>query len=925
AEDGGLTFYEPAINRFSHYRHDNNNEKSLSNDNARCVFEDDQHLLWIGSDGGGLNLFDKKTQSFTRFRYNKKDSNSLSSDNVVKIFQDSRKRLWIGTVGGGLNLFDRQTGKFHRFLHSDLNPNTILSNVVFALCEDGDGNIWIGTENGGVSIYNPETSKFYHYLHDEIDNESLSHNSVYDIYRDIYGSMWVGTFAGGLNIFNPDANRFIHYKHTSVSNSLSHNNVLCMAENNDGKLWIGTDGGGLNLFDPITKEFRRFLHEKGNDKSICGNYVLSVCQASDGNLWIGTWADGVTVYNPKKDTYQHFKNNMADTTSLSNNNAWVIIEDHDKNIWVGTYNGGLNLYNPATRSFTRFDNGSNNISSKKINSITEDSHGNLWLSTDGGGIEIFNKKTKTFTHLFYQEDKNSLSDNRVNYIYENRDGNLWISTMAGLNFYNTQTKSFTVYTTANGLPNNVIFGLLEDDKGYLWISTNKGLSRFNPRTATCKNFDLQDGLQSYEFKMRAFCKTKNGAMYFGGINGFNEFFPGNIKERAFDFPLVFTNFEIFNKKVPVALHENDSPLKKDISETKDITLPYSSSVITFEFASLSFSDPEKQQYAYKLDDFDKQWIDAGSTRTATYTNLDPGTYVFMVRRLNSNGAWSSPISLNLTISPPFWLTWWFRVAVLLVIAGSAVAFYKARINAVKRQRVILEEKVARQTIELTHLNEEEHKARVDAEKAREETNDANESLERKNQELEQFVYIASHDLREPLRTTTSYVELFRKQYGTQLDEKANKYLMLILQSSERMRVLITDLLDYSRLGNDRELQQVDCNLVLQEVLADLGIALNEAGATVNTGDLPVINAYTTGIKQLFQNLIANGIKFRKKDIAPQLNIQAIMKDNCWQFSVADNGIGMQQEHTDKIFNIFQRLHTRKEYEGSGIGLAHCKK
>jgi signal transduction histidine kinase/ligand-binding sensor domain-containing protein len=927
AEDGGINYYEPVKNLFTPYRHNKNDDRSLSNDNIRCAFEDSEHKLWIGSFGGGLNLFDKKTKSFTRFRYDEKDKTSLSNDNVVTIFEDSKQRLWIGTVGGGLDLFDRSTGKFRRFIHDKFNPNSILSDVVFALNEDNVGNIWIGTENGGLSIYNPVTEIFHHYQNDEMDNKSLSNNSVYSIYKDAYGSMWVGTFAGGLNIFNKDANRFAHYKHTSDKNSLSHNNVLCIAENSNGKLWIGTDGGGLNLYDPLTKDFKHFKHEEGNKNSICGNYVLSVCEDSKGNVWIGTWADGITVFNPKKNIYTHYKNDPADTSSLSSNNPWIIFEDRDKNIWVGAYNGGLNLYNPFTNSFSRFDDGTGNTSVQKIYSITEDKKGNLWIGTDGGGLQVFDKKTKTFTRFIHEDNKNSLSDNRVTYVYEDRQGNFWINTMAGLNYLDTKKQLFTTYTTSNGLPNNVIFGLLEDAKGNLWISTNKGLSRFDPRTSKFKNFGVQDGLQSYEFKMRAFCKSPSGAMYFGGINGFNEFFPDKIKEEPFEFPLVFTDFQVFNKKVPIAKDDNDpSPLKKDISETKEITLPYSNSVISFEFASLSFSVTEKKQYAYMLEGFDKTWNEIGISRAATYTNLDPGKYVFKIKALNNEGAWSSNIvSLQLTITPPFWMTWWFRITFLLAVVGSVVAFYRFRINTVKRQKKVLQQKVTEQTVQLVHSNEEEHKARLEAEKARLEADYANEELEKKNKELEQFVYIASHDLREPLRTASGFVELFQKQYKGKLDEKADTYLSYIMQSTDRMKTLINDLLDYSRIGSKTELLQVDCNIILQEVLTDLGIALSETGAEIKAGRLPVISAHPTGIKQLFQNLIANGIKFSKKDVSPKIQIGAEIKDNAWKFSFTDNGIGIEQQHKEKIFVIFQRLHARKEYEGSGIGLAHCKK
>jgi len=911
----GLNYFEPGKNRYERYSY-----------NARCVFEDREKNVWVGGFEGGLNLFNKKTKTFTPVPYHEKDSALVRKNNVAVIFEDIKHRLWIGTEGNGLYVFDRNTGKFRHFIHDVHNTNSLPNNIVYALGENRAGDLWIGTENGGLAIYNSTTGEFQNYQHDYIDNQSISHNSVYSIYKDVNGNMWVGTFAGGVNIFNKNANRFIHYKHTSDNNSLNNDNVLCILESKNGKIWIGTDGGGLNLFDPVTKNFTHYMHNEASKKSICGNYVLSVLEDSKGNVWVGTWADGITIFNPQKNTFIHLKNDLKDPSSLSNNNAWVIFEDRDKNIWVGTYNGGLNLYNPATNSFTRFNDNTGNSSTRKIHSITEDSKGNLLLATDGGGLRMFNKNTKTFSGFTHSESKNSLSDNRVNYTYEDEQGNFWINTMAGLNYFDTKKQVFTTYTTADGLPNDVIFGLLKDAKGYFWISTNRGLSRFDPRTVKFKNYGVEDGLQSYEFKLRAFCKSTSGAMYFGGVNGLNEFYPDKIKQDAFEPPLVLTNFQIFNKDVMIATSNDPSSLEKDISATREITLPYKNSVFSFEFASLNYTVKEKKQYEYMLEGFDNNWNKIGTNRTATYTNLNPGNYIFNVKGLNNEGEWSSrTIALKLTITPPFWLTWWFKTFLVIFAVSIFVIFYRLRVNTIKKWGLQLERQVEERTHQLAHSIKEEKKARQEAEYARHETNQANKDLERKNKEIEQFAYIASHDLQEPLRTTSSFAGLLHKQYQGKLDEKADKYFTYILEASGRMKVLIESLLDFSKIGNKKELELVDFDKMLLNVLADLEIAISESGADIEYGSLPVIHGYSTELKQLFQNLITNAIKFRKKETSPKIKISAYENDGCWEFAFKDNGIGIEEKHNEKIFVIFQRLHMRTEYEGSGIGLSHCKK
>lgn len=381
--------------------------------------------------------------------------------------------------------------------------------------------------------------------------------------------------------------------------------------------------------------------------------------------------------------------------------------------------------------------------------------------------------------------------------------------------------------------------------------------------------------------------------------------------------MVLTDLKLFNKSVLIGA--KGSPLKEDISIIKDVTLSYKQSIITFEFAALGYTSPDKNEYAYMLEGFDRDWNYSSNRRRATYTNLNPGTYTFKVKASNNDGVWNeSGTSIQLTITPPFWQTWWFKSMAIALCVTAIISIIRYRVGAIHSQKLLLERQVQERTQSLANMTLEERKARQDADEAIKE-------LERKNRELEQFAYVASHDLQEPLRTTSTSAELLLKQYTGKLDERADKYLGFITQSTDRMRVLINDLLEYSRIGKKKELKEIDCNLLLEQVLADLGTAIDEAGAKIKTGNLPVLNGYSTELKLLFQNLIVNAVKFRKKDIRPEIEITTIKTDGYWQFSVRDNGIGMDQQHSDKIFVIFQRLHTRTEYPGSGIGLSHCKK
>lgn len=742
--EGGLNMYDEKKNQFVHFTYNWNDKKGLSDGYVRYIFEDSQQNLWVCTFNGGINLFNRKDKTFARFQHDEKDSRSISSNNVYTMFEDSKRRLWVGTDGGGLDLFNKADWGFRHLKHDDQNSNGLAGNSVYAINEDNENNLWIGTENGGLNILDPSTGIFHTYLNDLADNTSLSNNSVYCIYKDGRSNMWIGTFNGGVNLVNPDVLRFAHYKHILSKNSLSDNNVLCIYEDSQKNIWIGTDGGGLNLFDPQTDLFTHLQHEKNNNNSICGDYILSVCEDSKGNLWIGTWGDGVTVFNKTKGSFTHFKNNPSDSSSLSNNNAWKIFEDREKNIWIGTYGGGLNLLNPGNNSFIRYQYDENNktgISSNNVQSIFEDREGKLWISTDGGGLNQFDKMKNSFIHFLQDDKNNSIINNSAGSIYEDNKGNLWIGTMAGLSCLDKKRTWFTNYTTTDGLPNNVIFGILEDQKGNLWISTNKGISRFDPLKKIFKNFVASDGLQSNEFKQQAYCKSADGSMYFGGNNGFNCFFPDNIQDRSFDPPLVITGFQIFNQDVPVSNDAKISLLNKSITETKEITISYKQSVISFEFASLNYTIPEKKQYAYMLEGFDTKWNDIGTKRAVTYTNLDPGKYVFKVKGLNNDGSWSETVtSLQLTITPPFWLTWWFKTIAILFILGCLVGFYRFRVKVITKQKAKLEKQVQERTDEAIQQREQLRHNVEELQAAQEQMKKHVEELDALKEDLEKEKY-----------------------------------------------------------------------------------------------------------------------------------------------------------------------------------------
>ncbi|WP_331969239.1 hybrid sensor histidine kinase/response regulator [Ohtaekwangia sp.] len=964
-DGGGLDVYDEKRKSFTHYKHISHQAESLASNNVIQVLEDHLHNIWITT-ADGLSMFDRQRKSFVNFRYSERNPHSLSHNDTKVLFEDSRNRLWVGTRGGGLNLYRPETHDFQRFKHDSQNKTSVGHSFILSLNEDAEGNLWVGTENGGLSIFNDTLQSFQTYFQDDIDPASLSGNSIWSIYKDQKGNMWVGTFSGGVSLSSKERNNFRHFRHTSSVKSLGNNKVLCIYEDSHRNLWVTTDGGGLNLLDRSTGNFKHFRHEENNPRSIGGDYVLNIREDSKGNLWIGTWGAGVTIYDPKKNTYRHLKYNAKDTSSLRSNNAWSILEDKDKRMWIGTYNGGLNLYHPETNSFTAFVHDSNNpksIASNKVILLYQDTKGRIWVGTDGGGLDLFDPVLKTFQHYAHRDGVNSISNNAITQIHEDVVGNFWIGTMSGLNYFDVRKQKFTVYRTTDGLPNDAIAGILEDKDGNLWISTNKGLSKYNPATLSFRNFDAADGLQSNEFKPHASFLSKSGVMYFGGANGFNEFFPDRIKEDHYKIPIVLTDFQLFNTSVSIgdsAAH--DSPLTKSITETDAIALRYDRSVISFEFAALNYTDAERKTYSYFLEGFDKSWNQQGTQRRVTYTNLDPGTYIFKVKGADSERSWDTNIlSLKLVITPPFWKTWWFITVAIVLATGSAYLLYRLRTASIQRQKRELEKQVRERTAEAVYqkeilehqaenmqvlnmqlqeqanflhaMNDQLKQQKNEIVVKQEEAETARREAERANQAKSIFLATMSHEIRTPMNGVLGMASLLAE---TALTQEQQEYTNTIRGSGEALLTVINDILDFSKIesGNlELDHHNFDLRQCIEEVMdVFAGKAGQKSLDLVYQIDYR-ISAQLIGdshrLRQVLLNLIGNAMKFTHQgEIFVGVDL---LKNNDGKlelaFEVRDTGIGIPADKLSRLFKAFSQVDssTTRKYGGTGLGLIISKR
>ncbi len=674
---GGLNRLDSAAGAFRRYRHDPRDSASISHDDVRTLYEDKAGRIWVGTAGGGLNRLDPVTGRFTRFRHDPADPQSLSHDDVRAIREDPDGTLWVGTFGGGLDCLDPATGKFRHFRNDPRDPRSLASDNVMALQLDEAGTLWAGTDGGGLNRFNPRNGAFTRYLNAPNRPDSLPGNRIYSLYLDRSGILWIGTYGNGLSRCDLHKKRFVHYLHDpNDPNSLSHNIVWCFWEEPDGVLWVGTNDGGLNCLDRAGGRFTRYLHDPADPRSLSHNSVRMVRPDRDGTIWVATNGGGLDRLDPKTGVFRHYRHDPADPASLSHDELRMVFRDRRDTIWVGTYGGGLDRWDPATGGFVHYRSDPADpatISNDYVRTALEDDDGRLWFGTHGGGLNRFDRATGKFTR--YRNDPRnpaSLSNDFVFCIHPAPSGALWIATYGGgLNRMDPAAETFTALRKSDGLPDDVVYGILEDRHGNLWLSTNSGITRYNPAGGSIRSFTMADGLQSNEFNGGSFYQNRRGEMFFGGINGFNVFRPDLITDDRYRAPVVLTDFQLFNRAVPLGpLPDGRTLLTRSIAYTDRIELGYRDRVVSFEFASLDFATPEKNRYAYKLEGLDRDWIDFGTHRRVMFTTLPAGRYTLRVKGTNSDGVWNETgAALALIVRPPWWSTNWAFAAYALALVG----------------------------------------------------------------------------------------------------------------------------------------------------------------------------------------------------------------------------------------------------------------
>ncbi len=937
ATPNGLNLFDREKNHFIRYQKDSNNPNSIISNDVYTIYEDKQNNLWIGT-RDGLDLFDRENETFIHFQNDPNDRHSLSDNFVLTLYEDHLNNFWVGTQYGGLNLMNRRTGQFTNFKHYSNNERNILDNSIRDIKQDKKLNLWLATDNGlykfdqmgetfehfstddsdnnslssnrlwkiyfdrndhmwistdhgGLNVYNPETGRFTHYRHNAYNNDSLGSDQVRDIFEDSNGNVWIGLFPSGVDYLNRSASAFSVYRYDPANpRSIINNTVNAIHEAGEGKMWVGTEGG-LNLFDRKSGAFKRYKHNPDDKNSLGANAVLAIEKGPDGRYWFGTWSGGLSRYEPETDSFTRFMPDPDNENSVSSTYIWALLTDSRGYLWIGSQEGKLDRYDPATKQFKHYapnPSNPNSLSHRFMRALYEDSSGTLWIGTLEG-LNKFDHETEIFTrYLNDPSDPNSIIHNYVLSIFEDSNQNLWVGTSGGISKLDRDTGFFTNYTSEHGLPNNTVTAIQEDSQGFLWFSTLRGLSRFNPATESFNNFYRGSGLAGNVMN-KAASVYHNGELYLGSTQGLTVFRPENINNNAFIPPVHITDFKIFNRSVEIG--GENSILKKHISRTEEITLDHNQSMFAFEFAALNFQNPERNAYKYKMEGFDRDWIEAGNRYTATYTNLNPGRYTFRVLGSNNDQIWNEDgASIDVEILPPPWKTWWANTLYVIIILGLFYLFVRQQKTKIEYEK----QQVSR--------------------------------LKTIDKMKDEFLANTSHELRTPLNGIIGLTEALIDDTSGQISEQARAQLQTIAGSGRRLSSLINDILDFSKIKNtglELELRTVDFNVICRSVAAltaPLAAKKNIEIITDVPNDPTPVWADEDRLQQILYNLIGNALKFTP---AGHIRIYTEIDEKDVNVFIEDTGIGIPESDMEMIFESFSQAHggASREYEGTGLGLS----
>lgn len=895
ASGNGVFRYTPKNGQLKHFTHEEGNSNSLSINFVRRLLLDNSGNIWMGTSWRGIDVFDPETKTFRHYRATG-DQGSLSSNFITDIYKDKQGNIWIGTEKGGLNLWNKKQNTFTVFKHN--SKNSISDNIVHDIYQPSPGKLYIGTEKG-LDILDMQLGKFTNYEYQSNDPHSLSDNAVYAIYQDRAGGVWIGTYFGGVNYFHPQHTNFELYYPTGAVDALSGKAVSAMLQADSSHIWIGTEDAGLNYFDTETKTFKHYPFKPGQEKLSYHN-IHTLIKDRKGNIWIGTFTGGVNVYNPQTGAIRVHKFGNNNGASSYSNMIYDICQDKNGIIWIGTV-GGLFKYDPEKEKFSRLNK--MGLDHSWIYDIYEDPQGILWLGTYNHGLYKKNTQTEKWKRYTINSSTDSLSSEKIIVIKSAGRHRLWLGTDGGgLCLFNTKTGKTTFYNNKYGLHADIVYGILKDKHGLLWLSTNNGIFEFDPVNKTSKHYTQWDHLQGRQFNYKSYLKSSDGQFYFGGVNGLNVFYPDSIHQVDTPIPIVFTNFQLFNKEVP--LHTEKSPLNKTITYTNSLTLSHKQSMFSIEYAALNYIAPHKTHYAYKMEGYDKDWNYVDNQRKATYTNLPAGDYIFKVKATGNDGNWgTSPAKIAITILPPFYQTTLAYILYGLIIIGTIWFFRRLELEKIrKRDKRKMEQDQSRK-------EQEFYKQKID------------------------FFTSMAHEIRTPLSLIIAPLE--KLMHIDHWKPKVKEQLTIMEDNSNRLLTLTNQLLDFRKMESDIykiHSERVEIVSLVHSLFTRFSSISYQKGIKFSiTSEISrlEVEADPEALTKILSNLLINAFKFTRSRVEIQIN-EPYAEENKFYFSITivDDGIGIPKEDIGHVFEKFYQVssgsHEYNNLGGNGIGLALAK-
>lgn len=951
ATDGLFLVEDERFESIQKFTTESEGEQSLPHGYVNSLYEDREGRIWVGTKDG-LCLWNEDTRDFTIFD-ERSGAASLSSTDVLDVAGDRFGRIWMGTYGGGIEV-----------LHDYVGPGSgrvdrVVSGKCIRLTVDAEDTVWAAMSGGGGLVrfdvgeaLRPDdisVERFQRVLGDEW---SLGEDSIFSVFEDREGDIWVGTYGDGVNYYCKRGKRFaVEEKGTVLGESISENSVTCFFEEDD-YFWVGTMSG-LERQRKSDGQFKQYRSVIGDETTLASDPIFVVYKDTRGNLWVGGWMTGLNRYDYETDTFERFLPS-EDPGSIGGAVVFGLLEDSKGRLWVGTDGGGLCRFDYETEQFVRYRHAASDPGSlydDHINDIIETRDGTIYLSVYRA-LERFDPESGTFEHIGHRSEfDNGNGGGDIQDVYEDSAGQIWLATNSGLELFNQETRQFRLFGTEDGLPSNNIQAVLDDGLGNLWVTSSKGLSVFvggveAPEYPVFRNMTERDGLSSTQFNIRSSYVGKDGLFYFGGSSGYTYFWPEEISFNETAPSVALTELSLLETSPDQQLAYR--PIDLNVNSLESLELDYDEASFIVSFAALNYLTPENNRYRYQLEGYDTDWVDAGSSGMAAYTQLPPGRYTFRVLGSNNDGVWATKEKrLGVIVREPWWGTLWFRSTAVVVFGALLIAVYRVRFAILRKQRRVLEAKVKERTLELERANGE-------LEDRQEEIASQNEELQRHREDLEEmisertqeletakakaeesdrlksnFLMNMSHEIRTPMNAIIGFSSLLR---GNELSvAERDEFIDIISNNGQSLLVLIDDILDISMIQSDqlRLSEEVFQVRPLFVELRDFYRLKAKPGLEVNfedNADLEGLKLYADPVRfrQVLNNLLSNAFKYTE---AGRIRFRCSVNGNEALFEVLDTGLGIDEEDQKRIFENFFKVdkHSARLYPGTGIGLALCRK